>query len=258
MSEKSIWTSDSAYLIGFLSSVLLSITPAIQIFALVSKKINVDIINLFPLICLYTNCGLFFFQQLLLILNNTEQSSTLPILNYCNLIGFCFSLIWCIIVIYYKNIKNKMYFYIYVLLFIVATALAVAIEYLMKGLSMYQTFFNIIASIFNVLMYLSSGFNTVNLFRMKNFNYISIAYVIIGLVNCVIWLIFGLAFGKVGDNNIHIVISNSLGIIITIFQIVVYYKYRNEYFSKYSIRTTEAPLKIDIEGKKLPDDIGDL
>ena len=151
-----------------------------------------------------------------------------------------------------------MYFYIYVLLFIVATALAVAIEYLMKGLSMYQTFFNIIASIFNVLMYLSSGFNTVNLFRMKNFNYISIAYVIIGLVNCVIWLIFGLAFGKVGDNNIHIVISNSLGIIITIFQIVVYYKYRNEYFSKYSIRTTEAPLKIDIEGKKLPDDIGDL
>lgn len=44
-------------------------------------------------------------------------------------------------------------------------------------------------------MYLSSGLNTVNLFRTKNFNYISILYVIAGLINCVIWVIFGFLFG---------------------------------------------------------------
>lgn len=152
MSENSIWTSDSAYFFGFLSSVLLSFTPVIQVIALISKQINIEIVNLFPLICLYANCGLFFFQQLILILNKSENGQSLPILQYCNLIGFCLSLIWCIIIIYYQNIKSKLHFGLYVLLLIVATAIGITIEFLMKDLSFYKTFINVIASIFNVLM----------------------------------------------------------------------------------------------------------
>ena len=254
--DQSIWTSDNVYLLGFLSSVLLSITPSIQMYALISKKISIHTISLFPLLCLYSNCGLFFFQQLLLILNNKEETTSLSLLNYCNLIGFCFGLIWCIIVIYYKN-KKIINFVIFILLLIAATALAVAVEYLMKEMEIYHLLFNVIGSVFNVLMYLSSGFNTVNLFREKNFNYISILYVIVGFVNCVIWLIFGIAFGREGDNNVHIVIANAIGIALTLIQIIVYYMYRKEYIDKNSIRTTEAPLKIDSD-IKIPEDIGDL
>ena len=255
--DQSIWTSDNVYLLGFLSSVLLSVTPSIQMFGLISKKIQVHTISLFPLLCLYSNCGLFLFQQLILILNNTKEPSNLPLLNYCNLIGLCFSLIWCTIVIYYKNQKKKFHFVLFLLLLLVATALAVAVEYLMKGVEHYQEIFNVIGSIFNVLMYISSGFNSVNLFRTKNFNYISIYYVIAGLINCVIWLIFGIAFGGKKDNNTHIVIANAIGIAITLFQIIVYYMYRKEYIEKYSIRSRVASLANDNDGK-LPEDIGDL
>ena len=68
--DKSIWTSDNVYLIGFLSSVLLSVTPSIQMFGLISKKIQVHTISLFPLLCLYSNCGLFFFPA---TYSNTQQ-----------------------------------------------------------------------------------------------------------------------------------------------------------------------------------------
>lgn len=262
MSDNSIWTSDSAYFFGFLSSVLLSLTPIIQIIALISKQINIEIVNLFPLICLYANCGLFFFQQLIIIIQKkSESGQSLPILQYCNLIGFCLSLVWCIIIIYYQNIKSKLHFWLYVLLLIVATVIGITVEFLMKELSFYKTFINIIASIFNVLMYLSCGLNTVNLFRTKNFNYISILYVTAGLINCVIWLIFGCLFGTTEESKFHVIISNILGIIITILQMVVYFKYRKEYIHKYNIETStiEEPIKenVAIEGQ-LPDDIGDI
>ena len=110
-------------------------------------------------------------------------------------------------------------------------------------------------------MYLSSGLNTVNLFRTKNFNYISILYVIAGLINCVIWVIFGFLFGTKEESKVHVIISNILGIIITIIQIVVYFKYRNEYINKYNIETTTIaePIKENVAmEEKLPDDIGDI
>lgn len=227
--------SDAWCFFGFITSILFFLSPIIEIVLLFLGRRQIDHLSFLPILCMFANCALWFLSSLTLLLRNDPNASVNP-LDYCNLVGGCFCLIWGVIIIYKKD-SNTVRFLVSIILFLGVTVGVLVAEYYMIYKDSTQQTCEIIirwvASICNVLMYFSPGLNAVKLIKDKDFNYISIECMYIGLVNALIWLIWASRSDNVGGL-INSIIANLLGIILIIGQIVVYHMYKKNHDTKYA------------------------
>ena len=149
---------------------------------------------------------------------------------WCYLSGACLSYIWIVIYfIYYskKNEKSRLWF-IFLYIFTI-TDIVVEICYIENDLleNNKNTTIRMIASFFNILMYISPGLNTHKLFTDFDIGYISLPISVIGFFNSFIWLLYG--FTNTDDkNNKYYIYPNFFGIVICLIQIMIFFLMRNE------------------------------
>ena len=199
-----------------------------------------------------SNCGLWFFYSLSIILKNESGGKVDP-LNYCNLIGFCFCSIWCVIIIYYQN-QSKVNFVIFLSILLGGTAIIILIEYFMITEDKEKTCETIVryfATAFNIIMYISPGLNTWTAIKTKNFVMIPVEYAIMGFINALMWLIWAARSDNV-SGLIDSITCNSLAIILTIVQIVLYSMYKAE-FEKTHAKDVDTKLMQEKEKEKEKD-----
>ena len=233
--SKFLGFSDAWCFFGFFTSILFFLSPVIQIVLLFLGRRLIDHLSFLPILCMFANCALWFLSSLTLLLRNDPTASVDP-LDYCNLVGGCFCLIWGVIIIYKKN-SNRIHFLISIILFFGVTVGVLVSEYYMIYSDSTKKTCEIIvrwvASTCNVLMYFSPGLNVLKLIKEKDFNYIAIECMYIGIVNALIWLIWAARSDNVGGL-LNSIIANSLGIILIIGQIVLYHIYRKNQENKYA------------------------
>ena len=267
--------SDVWCFLGFITSILFSIVPIFQILPLILRQKQIETISFLPSFSMLSNCGLWFFYSLSKILKNESGGSVNP-LDYCNLIGFCFCSIWCVIIMYYKNIQSKVNFIIFLFIFLGGTAIIIVVEYLMitkDNETTCETIVRFFATAYNILMYIAPGLNSWTALKMRNFVMIPVEYAIMGFINALIWLIWAARSDNVGGL-IDSIVCNSLAIILTIAQIVIFIKFKRDYEKSHAkdidkdlMQEKEREKEKDIERKSeqenksksvLPEEIEDL
>ena len=213
-------------LIGFITSFLYYLTPMLLVFNPYRQLINKIYLSYFGLGALYLNGLLFFFYSLA----NIDSSQNYPTLEFCNLVGailgFFFSLKYINLV--YKDDTKQ----ILLLLLIFGSLILILVEYLIIDFCVknkYNVIKNIIfysISCINVLMYFPIGFNIRKIISDKIPEKIILYSSTIGLLNCIIWIIFSIhnKYYEEG-NSVHIIISNSISAIICIVQIILFFSF---------------------------------
>ena len=99
----------------------------------------------------------------------------------------------------------------------------------------------IFSSIFNVLMYVTPGFNIFKFFKELDFDYIILPISIVGLINSFIWLLYGIISND-KDNKYPYIYSNILGISICFIQLILYFVFKK---SKLEIKISKDKLISD-------------
>jgi hypothetical protein len=212
-------------LFSFITSVIYYFSPIQFIYNLNQKLLDEYYVSYFSLGCLYFN-GLFFFFYSVAM---KEEKKIVP-MEFCNLIGalICFIYTFYYIKAIYEGIKRIIYF----LLFILGSFIAIFLELVIinlcrkKNHTLLKRIFFYFLSIFNIMMYFPIGFNLYKIFKNQFPEKIVFNSSLFGFLNCFSWLIFGIVntFIEKGDS-IHIIISNSLGLIICIFQMYLYIQF---------------------------------
>ena len=122
-------------------------------------------------------------------------------------------------------------------------------------------------------MYIAPGLNSWTALKMRNFVMIPVEYAIMGFINALIWLIWAARSDNVGGL-IDSIVCNSLAIILTIAQIVIFIKFKRDYEKSHAkdidkdlMQEKEREKEKDIERKSeqenksksvLPEEIEDL
>ena len=146
-------------------------------------------------------------------------------MEFCNLIGAIFLFIYIILYINFMYSGCKQF--IYISIFILFSVLLCFVEYqLIKYSDIFQAIIFYIANAINVLMYLPVGFNILTIIKNKYPESLILNTSILGLINCISWLIFGIksVFFDNGESK-HIIIANIIGLSICIIQIILYYQF---------------------------------
>lgn len=176
----------------------------------------------------YISC-LLWMTTILLLNQNHNDFYHYRIFFYNNIVGVFFNLCWNGIYIYYFTLnKSKILRIVYYITFVDVTF--EAIFYLMDSLAKSESN-NLkfvvggwIACGFNVLMHITPGFNIAKLFKEKNRALISFPNVVLGLLNSGFWLLFACIkkFTYRQLNNDHMIVANSLGILLCVIQLCMY------------------------------------
>jgi uncharacterized protein with PQ loop repeat len=216
-------------LICFVISLIYYFFPPFQFIIQLNQKIlNKEYISCFSLFALFLNGTLFFIYSVKKGLNKNFDY-----IEFCNLIGALLSFIF--ITCYYYNIYEgeKLKIFLSIFTFTLGSILLILICYIQKKKIVNEIIFYF-ANIANVIMYISMGFNVIKLISNKSPQTIVLNSSIIGLINCIIWEIYGLFYyfkkkneedQKGGNLKIHVIITNILGIIICSSQIFFYNKF---------------------------------
>ena len=209
-------------MIGFISSIIYFIFSPIQfLFNLNKKNLNVEYISIFGLGNIYLTGILFFFYSVA----TSNRIEDYQIMEFCNLIGAIFLFIYIILYINFMYSGCKQF--IYISIFILFSVLLCFVEYqLIKYSDIFQAIIFYIANAINVLMYLPVGFNILTIIKNKYPESLILNTSILGLINCISWLIFGIksVFFDNGESK-HIIIANIIGLSICIIQIILYYQF---------------------------------
>ena len=208
--------------LGFITSIIYYIFSPIQfLFNLYKKNLDVQYISFFGFGMLYLNGLLFFFYSVA----TSTRINDYELMEICNLIGAIFLFIYIILYINFMYSESKQF--IYIIIFILfSIILSFGEYYLIKYDKIYQKIIFYMASIINICMYLPIGFNILTIIKNQYPERIILNNSILGLLNTITWLIFGIhsVFFENGDS-IHIIISNFIGVLICIIQIILYYKF---------------------------------
>ncbi len=216
-------------LICFGISLLYYFFPPFQFIIQLNQKIlNKEYISCFSLFALFLNGTLFFIYSV-----KTGANDNFDYIEFCNLIGALLSFIF--ITCYYYNIYEgeKIKIFLSIFTFTLGSILLILICFIQKNDIVKDIIFYF-ANIANIIMYISIGFNVIKLISNKSPQKIVFCSSIIGLINCIIWEIYGLFyyFKKKNDKDrnkeklkIHVIITNILGIIICSSQIFFYNKF---------------------------------
>ena len=234
MRKKILFEMNIFEILSFIFSLLYYLTPILFLFNLYRKLINKKYVSYFSLGSLYLN-GLLYFTFCLSTRKNPNYS--IITLELCNLIGallcFIFSLIYINLV--YKDKKK----FELIILFIFSSLILILLEYVLINFcvnnnhSNLKNIFFYSINVFNILMYLPSGFNIIKIIKDKIPEKIILISSIIGLLNCISWIIFAIDNIVIDNgNSVHIIISNSFSALICINQIILFFYFLRQFDNK--------------------------
>jgi uncharacterized protein with PQ loop repeat len=179
--------------------------------------------------------SLLWMTTIILLKFGSKLFEVYQIFFFYNLFGVFFNFCWNIIYVYYFTLgKGKYVRIVYYIALINITF--EAIYFIYDGLKDKTNSFTIggwIAGAFNILMYITPGFNIIRLFKEKNRDLISLPMVILGLLNSGCWLAFAIIVQvklqeTTNTDNFHLIVSNSCGMCLCIIQFVMYYSYKGK------------------------------
>ena len=210
--------------LGFITAIIYSIIPAVFLYLLRLNVFKEENISILGILFLYINGFVYFFKT-------AVDPKGIEVMDFCNLIGAYLGFVYLIVYIkylFYKTEKNKFYFFICVIVFL--SALIFAIEFLTRKIENIAKLIEWIGVIFNILEYLPLGFNLKYLLNNKISQKFTLLGGFIGLINTIVWLTWAIvtSIKEKERKKIHSVVANIFGLSLCIFQIIIYFKYRNE------------------------------
>ena len=218
--DMDIWS-----LIGFITSFLYYLSPFQFLYNLIIKNLNKKYIAIYGLLALYLNGLLFFIYSVVL----RDSMNQIRSMEFCNLIGVCFCFIYMIL--YLKYNYSNFHKVISMIIFFIGTIVIIIVEYYLLTICKKNNYIILqyailyFDSLVNVLMYLPIGFNLLQIIRNKIPESIIFNTSILGLLNCISWFLFGIMSETL---DWHILISNLLGGILCIFNIILYFHYQKD------------------------------
>ena len=225
MGEYIILDMDIWSFIGFITSFLYYLSPFQFLYNLMIGNLNKKYIGIYGLLALYLNGLLFFIYSVVL----RDSMNQIRSMEFCNLIGVCFCFIYMIL--YLKYNYSNFHKVISMIIFFIGTVVIIIVEYYLLTICKKNNYIILqyailyFDSLVNVLMYLPIGFNLLQIIRNKIPESIIFNTSILGLLNCISWFLFGIMSETL---DWHILISNLLGGILCIFNIILYFHYQKD------------------------------
>jgi hypothetical protein len=210
-----------------ITTILFSISQGDIVYIAENKKTNgIKITSSFSITCcIIYELILFFYYYF----NEDKEES--KILTWSLFTGVIISFAWIGIYLYYYYKDNKkINFYHYLLYLLTIVDILFEIWLIEKDIlsdekiENNKLYIQIFIITFNVLMYINPGLNIFKLFSEKNYSYISLPILSIGLINSIVWLLLGI----MSDNTSWFYIwGNIIGILIGLIQLFLflYFKY---------------------------------
>jgi len=233
MTEENIVESIFGW-VGAIISIYFYFAPGFPFYKALKDQMKYQDLPIILLISSFINCILW--ADYGLIKNSTQIYIT-------NSLGGTITLIWITIYLLYLG---KKYFVISLILNIFLLIATGAISFLFYFI-IDSNITGLIAMIFNVLMYAALGEKIISVIKTKNYELIPIYSSIGGFLCSLCWLIFGFY-----QNDKNIIISNSLGILFSVIQILIFiilycksHKNNNEKNPNSSIKNEEKDKNIN-------------
>lgn len=190
--------------VGAIISIYFYFAPGFPFFKVLRDQMNYQDLPVILLISSFLNCILW--ADYGLIKNSTQIYIT-------NSFGGTITLIWITIYLVYLGKKYFIVSLIVNILILIGTG---AISYLFYFI-IDSNITGLIAMIFNVIMYAAPGEKIIRVIKTRNYELIPIYSSIGGFLCSLCWLIFGFY-----QNDINIIIPNSLGILFSSIQILTF------------------------------------
>ena len=218
--------SDIISIFAFISTIIFSISQ-IYIIYLVKRNLKEGL----KMTSSFSILSCLFSQLIWYVYYERKDKITI---RWCYLVGAIFSFIWMssYLFFYSKEMKNKnlyLFLYIFTILDLIFEITFIEIDTLNKNNhnETRKKTVNILASIFNVLMYITPGANIFKFFTEFDFNYIILPISIVGLINSFIWLFYGIISDD-KDNKYPYIYSNIFGISVCTIQLILYFLFRKK------------------------------
>ena len=203
MSEENIVESIFGW-IGATISIYFYFAPGFPFYKVLKDQMNYQDLPVILLISSFLNCILW--ADYGLIKNSTQ-------IYIANSLGGTIALIWITIYLLYLGTKYFVVSLILNILILIATG---AISFLFY-FKIDTNITGLIAMIFNILMYAAPGEKIIRVIKTKKYELIPIYSSIGGFLCSLCWLIYGFY-----QNDINLIIPNSLGILFSIIQILIF------------------------------------
>ena len=211
---------------GFITAIAYTFVPSIFLYVLL--KFNVlseESISILGILSLYINAFIYFFNSII-------EPKEIQAYDLCNLFGTYLGFIYLLLYIkylFYNTEKNK--FFLFIGIIILSSILVFFFElFINKKEKNY--IIEWIGVIFNILEYLPLGFNLFYLIKNKISQNFTLFGSIIGLFNAIIWLIRAIILNIENKaNKYHSIVANIFGILLCIFQIIIYFLFKKEQIS---------------------------
>ena len=213
--------------IGSVISIYFFLSPGVPFYKLIKGQIKLSDSPGLLLIFSFLNCILWFNYGLLL--DRPQMFAT-------NGGGCGITLIFFTI---YLIFLTKLKYYFTILALILLVGVMGLISYLCYYVIYYKAV-GIAANVFNVLMYAATGEKIYRVVKTKDYKLMPIFSIIGAFLSSTCWFIYGLF-----DFEINVLIPNALGLLVSIVQLIVYFKI-------YCKKKKEGPMiEKDINGSKM-------
>ncbi len=218
-----LFFKDFLNFLGFLSASLYNVVPILFFCRLRTNKIDEKALSILGILFLYVNA--LYYSVLPLV--NTKN---LDALDFCNFIGFQVGLVYLIIYykyLYYKTKKVK--FFIFISIILASSIIVFLGQYFFIKNLKNTDWIEWIGVVFNVGEYLPLGYSLIHLITNKSSENLSLIGGSIGLINTIIWIIWAiLTTINETKKKYHSLISNILGSLLCILQIILYFIFKKK------------------------------
>ena len=210
--------------LGFVTAIIYTLIPAVFVYLLRLNIFKEESLSILGILFLYINGFVYFVKT-------AVDPKGIEVMDFCNLIGaylgFCYLVVY-IKYFFYKTEKHKFYFFIGIIVFL--SGIVFTIEYFTRKIENITILIEWFGVIFNILEYLPIGFNLMFLLKNKMPQKFTLLGGFIGLINKIVWLAWSIvtSIKEEKGKKIHSLIANIFGLLLCIFQIIIYFKFNNE------------------------------
>ena len=202
---------DKLHFFAFITQVLYNLVPINFMFFLFYGYIQKERASILGITFLYSNAFIYFWTSI--YHKNTEGVNHL---DFCNLIGFFFGLIYFIfyhyILYYEKDLKRFLIPIISLIVISILIFIIISIFVNKKENFVYILFNWYIGTILNILENLPLGFDIIYLIKNKISEKFTLLGASVGFINNIIWLIWAIKKVNIGENRDYSIIANIFAI----------------------------------------------
>ena len=221
------WIFWDAYcFVGFFTQILYILTPIAFIIQLKNGVLKEERVSIFALLSMYSNAFVYFWTSAYKV----PEGGDIDPLDFCNLAGVYLCFIYLMIYIYFVHWKNNRITGIYWFAGIIVVSLAVwlIIKFTVKEKNIWDKIFSWIGVVFNVLEYFPIGFSIIYLLKNRISEKYTLFGAFFGLLNTIAWETWAIHAQVTGNNLIHSIVANILGICLQITQFTLFFMFRKD------------------------------